>query len=67
MKRHRKTEVPISFSLLQGNTEMENVEKFKLPHQEFLCRIATMSLKVLVLSSRAVTATGMDIFLRDVL
>lgn len=66
MKSHGKTEVPISFSLLQGNTEMENLEKFKLT-QAFLCGIATMSPKSSVLSSRAVTATGTDIFLRDVL
>lgn len=66
MKRHGKTEVPISFSLLQGNTEMENLEKLKIT-QEFLCRIATMSPKSSVFSSRAVTATGTDIFLGDVL
>lgn len=66
MKSHRKTEVPISSSLLQGNTETETLEKFKLTQQEFLCRIATMSLRAPLLSSRVVTATGIDIFLRDV-
>lgn len=60
MKSHKKSEVPISFSLLQGRAEMENLEKFKLT-QEFLCRIATVSVRAPVLSSRAVTAAGTDI------
>lgn len=66
LKSQGKTEVPVSFSLLQSNTEMENLQKYK-PTQEFLCRIATMNPKSSELSLRAVTATGTDIFLRDAL
>lgn len=52
MKSQGKTEVPISFSLVQGYTEMENLQKYKLM-QEFLCRIAAaLSPKSSVLSSQ---------------
>lgn len=63
MKNYRKTEVPISFSLLQGNTEMENLEKFN-HSQRFLCR---KSLRVPALSAKAATATGADAAFRDAL